>query len=198
VSGPPRTVHDYDPREVVSALQKCIRRGDVDAALYWAAELERSGLGWWLWKRLRVIVTEDVGPAWPEGPAVIEALWRTYSDLRRAGGKQPKRRPWRLVVMHAVYLLATAPKSRIADWASMVMFSETERREIPDVALGQHTSRGRRMGRRTEHFFEEGTRLVPHAAMPDEDVWRERARHAIEGGGPLPDEEPDDTPTLFD
>ena len=68
MSGAPRTVHYHDPREVVSAPQKFIRRGDVENSLYWAADLERSGLGWWLWKRLRVIVTEDVGPAWAEGP----------------------------------------------------------------------------------------------------------------------------------
>jgi replication-associated recombination protein RarA len=198
VSDVPTTARGYDARELVSWLQKAIRRGEVDDALYVAAELERSGYGWWLWKRLRVIVTEDVGPAWPEGPAVIEALFRTYSDLRRTGGKTPKTRPWRLVVMHAVWLLASAPKSRIADWTSMVMFSEQERRDVPDYALDKHTSAGRRLGRGTEHFFAEGTRLEPFAPVVDEERWRDRARQAIEAGGPLPDEVPPDQGALFD
>ena len=75
-------------------------------------------------------------------------------------------RPWRLVVMHAVYLLALAPKSRVADWPSMVMFSEQERREVPEYALDKHTVRGRRMGRGTEHFFDEARGLSPCRRSP--------------------------------
>jgi replication-associated recombination protein RarA len=43
------------------ALQKTIRRGEAEAAVYWAAELDRRGFGPQCWKRLRVIVSEDVG-----------------------------------------------------------------------------------------------------------------------------------------
>jgi len=86
--------------------------------------------------------------------------------------------------MHAVWLLATAPKSRIADWSSMVRFSEPERRDVPDDALDKHTSRGRRMGRGTEHFFAEGTRLARFVPVDGEDVgasergrrWRQAGR----------------------
>src|SRR4051794_35659972 len=55
----PPTSRGYDAREVVSALQKSIRRSDPDAALYWGVELARSGYGAWLWKRLRIIAVED-------------------------------------------------------------------------------------------------------------------------------------------
>ena len=64
-----RTVNGYDPSEVVSALQKCIRRAEIDDALFWAAELERSGMGWVLWRSLRIITAEDVGPAWARAAA---------------------------------------------------------------------------------------------------------------------------------
>ena len=73
--GPPPTRHGYEPHEVVSALQKAIRRGQVNAALYWAAEMEQSGYTTWLWKRLLMIASEDVGRADP-------TLVSTIRDLR--------------------------------------------------------------------------------------------------------------------
>ena len=50
----PPTRRGYDTREVVSAVQKAIRRSDPDAALYWGIEPRPpSGFGRWLWKRLK-------------------------------------------------------------------------------------------------------------------------------------------------
>ena len=48
MSSAPLTARGHDARERVSWLQKAIRRGEVDDALDAAAELECSGLGWWL------------------------------------------------------------------------------------------------------------------------------------------------------
>ena len=194
----PTTVRGYDAREVVSALQKCIRRGLDDDAVYWAVELERSGLGAWCWKRLRVIVSEDVGLAWPEGPAVIAALHAAYLDLKRNAPKVPRQRPWRMPLVHAVLALARAPKSRLVDVVQITAFRDGERRELPDVALDRHTGRGRRMGRGWQHFWEEGTQLEPLAEQPDEAEWRRKAMVAVEATDPLPDEEHPAQGALFD
>src|SRR5437879_4419775 len=51
----------YRCDEVASALQKCIRRGLADDALFWATELDLAGFGEYVWKRLRIIASEDVG-----------------------------------------------------------------------------------------------------------------------------------------
>jgi replication-associated recombination protein RarA len=198
VSDVPTTVRGYDAREVVSALQKCIRRGLDDEAVYWAVELERSGLGAWCWKRLRVIVSEDVGLAWPEGPAVIAALHAGYLDLKRNAPRVPRQRPWRLCLVHAVLALARAPKSRLVDVAQIVAFRDDERREVPDVALDRHTVKGRRMGRGWDHFWTEGTQLVPHAEQPGEAAYREQAMAAVETIGPLPDADSPAQGSLFD
>lgn len=40
-----RTRDGYLNSEVTSALQKCIRRGDEDGALFWATELDLSNYG---------------------------------------------------------------------------------------------------------------------------------------------------------
>ncbi len=79
MSDGPLTARGYDSRELVSWLQKAIRGAEVEDALYVGAESERSGYGWWLWKRLRAIASGDEagGPAGGVrgvgGPAAVGA-----------------------------------------------------------------------------------------------------------------------------
>ena len=110
------TVNGHLLPEVVSALQKCIRRGQVDDALYWAVDMYLTGYDEYAWKRLRIIASEDVGPAEPNLPATIEALYHTYTDLKKK--KDEAHAPQRLQFVHAVILLATARKNRIVDHAA--------------------------------------------------------------------------------
>jgi replication-associated recombination protein RarA len=72
------TVNGHLLPEVVSALQKSIRRGLVDDALYWAVDMYLTGYDEYCWKRLRIMASEDVGPAEPSLPATVDALYRTY------------------------------------------------------------------------------------------------------------------------
>jgi len=60
-----RTKIGYVLGEVVSALQKSIRRGDEEGALYWSLELSESSFGQYLWRRLLIIASEDIGLADP-------------------------------------------------------------------------------------------------------------------------------------
>lgn len=161
----PPTRRGYLAHEVVSALQKAIRRSDPDAALYWSFELSRSGFGPWLWKRLRIICSEDIGLAGgPEMPAAIRALndnWLQDTKSDKNGGL--------LYVAHAAILLATAPKDRLVDWAAWHHDKDhVERREIPDEALDMHTARGRQLGRHRPHFMEEASKLIPFATSEEE------------------------------
>lgn len=64
---PPPTPDGHDSHAAVSAMQKAIRRADTEAAAYWAWQLEAAGLGAWCWRRLKIITSEDIGHAWPEG-----------------------------------------------------------------------------------------------------------------------------------
>lgn len=155
------TINGYSFGEVASALQKSIRRGDVDAALYWAVELYESNFDGYAWKRMRIIVSEDIGPANPLLPAVVAALYQTFLDLKKK--KDAKNQPERLPFVHAVILLAASPKSRIVDNALIAHFftHHGDRREVPDYALDKHTVRGRNMGRGFEHFFTHGAKLHP-------------------------------------
>lgn len=67
--GRPKTTRGYDVFEVISALQKAIRRGDAKLAGYWAVELFESGFHQCAWNTLLVISAslhyEIVRPFWP-------------------------------------------------------------------------------------------------------------------------------------
>jgi len=182
---PGPTLHGFDFAEVSSSLQKALRRSQKEDALYWAVELDRSGYGEYVWKRLRIIASEDVGLAEPMMPATIHGLYSTWSDLRKK--RDDKQEPWRLMLVHAVILLARARKSRVVDHALLWLYEgEFERREIPDVALDKHTLAGKRKGRGWSHFWDDASLLLDHEtgelthAPNIDDPYRDRARVAVE------------------
>jgi replication-associated recombination protein RarA len=161
-------------------LQKAIRRGQVDDAAYWAMEMF-DRYPHHLWRRLNVIVSEDVGIAEPMMPAVIHALYATFKEQRSErhgdGG---------LPTMHAVILMAKARKSRMVNNALIVHATADDTyRDVPDVALDRHTKRGREMGRGMTHFAKEAALLADPAsgelsaegALPD--PYLDRARTVL-------------------
>ena len=68
------TKHLYGVDEVLSCLQKAVRRCQTDAAAFWAGELHESGLGHVAMNRLLIMTVEDIGIASPHSPEVIAAL----------------------------------------------------------------------------------------------------------------------------
>ena len=117
--------------------------------------MDASGYTAWLWKRLLVIASEDVGMADP-------TLVSTSRDLRELHRELAKRDPaeGRLFVMHATYALAVAPKSRaIVMAAARAVLRLPRAAGDPDEALDPHTHRGKRMGRSWSHFREHAAHL---------------------------------------
>lgn len=150
---PWNTVGGYDFYEVLSALQKTIRRGDRDSALFWSTELYLSEYALHAWRRLLVIASEDVGIADPHVFVQVRALYDTWVERKKEGDAK-------LFFVDAVLRLVSAKKSRITDNALVVFFEgERPRIEIPDFALDIHTSRGRELGHGQKHFFSEGVQL---------------------------------------
>jgi replication-associated recombination protein RarA len=157
----PPTMRGYSPFEVVSALQKAVRRSDPDAALYWGAELFKSNYAAWAWKRLRIIMTEDVGPSMD--PGTVADIW-ALKCFAEEGTKKDKAKNTQnefFYYAHALILLCKSKKTRVADNAFMQHFeNHVERREIPDYALDVHTQKGRAAGRDWSYFVEESGRLI--------------------------------------
>lgn len=184
----PPTRRGYRFDEANSSLQKCVRRGDEQGAVFFAIELHESGFHDHVWRRLRLICSEDCGLAWPMGPVVVHSLHESWANARkrdRAGGL--------MFVVHAALALARAPKSRIVPHALIVLASGPDL-PVADVALDQHTQKGRRMKRGVEHFFDEAAlladpetgELTVEGSLPD--PYRERAiTAAARRGKPVPE-----------
>jgi replication-associated recombination protein RarA len=173
------TKHGYQGEEVISALQKCVRRGLEKEALFWAVELYESGYQEWCWKRLRIMSSEDVGLA---EPGISSEIWSLYMMFREAAkNKNDGAEPQRLFLTHAVIRLCRARKSRLIDWALLWAWLRHPYRkmEVPDVALDKHTSRGKLLKRGWGHFFREGSQLENPAELPGEAEYKSLARNAI-------------------
>jgi replication-associated recombination protein RarA len=171
-----RTPNGHLVLEAASALQKSIRRGLLDDALYWAVDLYLAGYHEYAWKRMRIICSEDVGPANATLPAQIQALYQMFTDQRKKGDK--KHGPERLFFVHAVILLARSPKCRIVDDALVTHFENHAalKRPVPDYALDRHNQAGRALGRGVEFLFEESFRLENEAG---DNPYREAARQTL-------------------
>jgi replication-associated recombination protein RarA len=138
--------------ELCSAVQKCIRRGLEEDALRFALELETLNKTA-LWNRLKIIASEDIGPANPFMPLLVDVLEKQYlhEGLDNA----------RLIFLsNAVVCLCRSSHSRVTDDLLNVVLLEKKQIPIPDFALDMHTARGRAMGRGWKEFFEEGSQLV--------------------------------------
>lgn len=180
------TQNSYDTGEVISALQKEIRRGNEEGAMYWALELVPQ-YEFYLWRRLVVIANEDIGIAQPSIFCTIAILRDQFFEFRERGRNGTAR----LILANAILTMCRAPKTRISDHFQRFMVHEWmhgEKRPIPDYALDNHTKRGRNMGRRDAEFWLEEGCLLKKPADDVEDPYREVAEdHWRNGRDDAPD-----------
>jgi replication-associated recombination protein RarA len=164
----------YEFWETLSALQKEIRRGNVEDALFWAIQGERNGPVS-LWNRLTTIASEDVGPANMMLPMVIYALRKSYfRAIDRKNGA------YRLFLTHAVLLLTTIPKSRIVDDLCNAMYGEIifdhKEKEVPKYAFDRHITTSPDEQKTWDFFYDESTKLADESTGPYKNIWTNRAK----------------------
>ena len=155
------TENGFPADEVISALQKSIRRGLTENAvlLGWEMFLTSPELEEKLWARLMVISVEDVGFGNPDAPVLIDTLYRMHQHFGR-----PEHDRF-LFAAHAIRALATSRKDRTSDdmvnWAKHSIAFGERLPEIPDFAVDMHTGRGEAMGRDYRYFLEEASKVSP-------------------------------------
>jgi len=93
--------------DLLSCLQKSIRGSDPDATCFYLAKLLSLGELISVCRRLQVIASEDIGPAYPIAAAVTRACCESAKELGLPEGQIP--------LANAVIQLATAPKSNSAE-----------------------------------------------------------------------------------
>lgn len=162
-----RTLHDLPADEVISAVQKEIRRGNTENAAMLAYEMliTSAEMEAYLWGRLQVISVEDIGMGNPQAPILVESLFQMHHRIARPGGDRY------LFAIHAVRFLCECQKERGSDdlinWMRRRMEDENAVPVIPDYAVDMHTRRGQEMGRGYQHFLDEASRVAPE--MPERD-----------------------------
>ena len=158
-----KTVHGFASDEVISALQKEIRRGHAENACLLAYEMCQTSpdLERKLWDRLCVISVEDIGFGEAQAPVLVQTLWQMAS---RFGPREGDRY---LFSLHAVRYLCQCQKDRTTDEMINYFYQSDSRPIIPDYAIDMHTARGQAMGRGPRHFWEEGAKLDPELVGRD-------------------------------
>ena len=147
-----KTNGGYQMDEVISALQKEIRRGNEENAVYWGLEiLNTSGLEWKLWRRLKVISAEDCAGMLPalfikEMEEMFYKIGKNCSD-----GK--------VIAVKAIIELSRGEKDRTADDMKAWWRENNKKLKIPEYALDKHTKNGRKQGKTIKDFREEGCKL---------------------------------------
>ena len=175
------TEHGFAADEVISALQKCLRRGMLDNALLlgWEMFVTSPELEDKLWSRLCVIAVEDVGFGNLQAPVLIETLFQQHLRYPRPLGDRF------LFAAHAIRVIATSGKDRSSDdmvnWAMRGVALGELLPEIPDFALDMHTGRGQQMGRDYRFFMEEASRVIPEINDRDQ-RYRDWIMAALDAG----------------
>jgi hypothetical protein len=136
------TINLYKFDDVVSALQKSIRRCDVEQALFWAGELEQ-GFVYILYSRLWTIVTEDIGLAAPFLVVDVFPLYQKWLKIHKTDTVEAKK-----LTMRIVYSLAVAPKNRIVDNLYLITYFKSKPSDDWQFQLPQKELR-----EKIEHLF---------------------------------------------
>lgn len=158
------TKRGYAADELISMLQKTIRRGETKLALLAGRELFESSpeLEEMMWSRLLVISCEDCGDGTFLQPLVVNNLYAMHERLDRSFGDR-----W-LFAVHAIRYLAESIKDRTSDeYANLSIhwINSSERPfEVPAYAVDVHTRRGQLEGRTVDDFWNEGSTLVNERA----------------------------------
>jgi replication-associated recombination protein RarA len=162
-----RTRHGFPADEIISSLQKEIRRGNTENAASIAFEMATTSpeMETYLWKRLLVISVEDVGWGDLQAPVLVHTLYQMVKMLDRQDGERL------LYAIHAVRYLCACQKDRSSDELVNLLMREVEKGQmlpvIPDYAIDMHTARGQQMGRNVQHFLEEGAKVSPELSSRD-------------------------------
>ena len=176
-----KTYHGLPADQVISALQKEIRRGNTENAVLLGHEMTITSpaLEDYLWYRLMVISVEDVGFGEPSAAVLINALYQMFTTFDRSAGES------KLFAVHAIRYLCGCQKDRSSDemvnWVMHAVATGKAKPRIPDYALDMHTAEGKAQGRGVRHFFEEGAKLAPE--LPGRDLtYRQRIMEMLDRG----------------
>lgn len=153
--------------EVISSLQKTIRRGLEKEACEFAYEMYITSPQFEekLWRRLLAISVEDIGMGNPLASVHINSLNQMRKEFQYNESDRA------MFFIHAIRILCESEKDRSSDLLKNIIIKNYAMGyvpEIPDIALDKHTTRGKEMGRGSEHFLHEASKVFPQAKISND------------------------------
>ncbi|WP_027631801.1 hypothetical protein [Clostridium hydrogeniformans] len=172
-----KTRNGLNGDEVISSLQKSIRRGMEEKACEFAFEMYITSpeMEEKLWRRLITISVEDIGMGDPNAAILVNSLNQMRKEFPYADGDRP------IYFIHAIRYLCQCEKDRSSDLLKNIVskgFAMGYVPEIPDIALDKHTVRGAAMGRDSFHFLNEASIVVPQKNVDND--YKERYGKILE------------------
>jgi hypothetical protein len=149
-----RTQHDYPLDEIVSALQKAVRRGREREGVFIVREMVDSGYVKYLWRRVVLIASEECS----NDVALCAHIGQLAKNAELATSGFTKLRN-SIIETQAVIALCRAPKSREAcDAMSAIFFMMKSgfRPQLHPSSVDKHTRRGKQQGKTVQDFRNEG------------------------------------------
>ncbi|SES63262.1 hypothetical protein [Thorsellia anophelis] len=176
-----KTRNGFAADEIISNLQKSIRRSMDESACESAYELYISGQMFLekLWRRLQVIAIEDIGFGNLSATYQIKSL----NEMRRSLPYDDPDQP--VFFIHAIRILCDSEKDRSSALLKNIIVKSFEMGKTPtimDIAIDKHTKRGRELGRDAMHFFHEGSKVMPEKRVNNN--YRQRYLEILESYDP--------------
>ncbi|MBQ6493516.1 MAG: hypothetical protein IJI92_06600 [Erysipelotrichaceae bacterium] len=153
--------HGISADLLISAVQKCIRRGKEDLAMRFAYELYATSNFHEekLWTRLLVICVEDIGFGDPNAMLIVNTLNQLRKEFPYGDGDRP------IFFLYAIRYLCGCKKERSTDHIKNIIMKENEKGEIPEIpdwTIDMHTNKGRfELGRDVFYFMDEASKVEP-------------------------------------
>ncbi len=113
--------------DTISAFIKSVRGSDPDAALYWLSRMVYAGEdARFIFRRLLILASEDVGLADPQAVVVVSACAAAFDRVGMPEGRYP--------LAQATLYLATAPKSNsvMGFFEALAAVENEQEGEVPD------------------------------------------------------------------
>lgn len=149
---------------ILSAFQKSVRGSDPDAAVHYLARLVAADDLQSICRRILVMASEDVGLAYPQAAAIVNACVNSALQLGFPEARIP--------LAEAVILLATAPKSNSAVCAVDAALSDIKNidtGDIPSHLKDSHYGGAKKLGHGIEYKYphEYPNHYTPQQYLPD-------------------------------
>jgi replication-associated recombination protein RarA len=151
----PHTPGGHPLDEVISAIQKAVRRGREHEALYFTREMIAGGFVRYFWRRLMIIASEEVSG----DLALCAAIGQLAANAERNTKAFASDKQECVIEFQAVLHLCRAAKSREACDAAGLLYHSVKngvRVEPHSSAIDAHTRTGRSLGKSGKDFRFEG------------------------------------------